>query len=107
MAMGVLLSMLLTYAAHVFGRWNSENYRPHSQTTFTLLLYNKCAVFGDTHTLRPNTGISSMGDGINGTKLTGSFMSFTDGHVVAMTILSVVLGGCIFALRSKLKKSPR
>ncbi|MEO6719593.1 MAG: hypothetical protein ABIN67_04465 [Ferruginibacter sp.] len=103
-AMGVLLSMLFFYGIHVLGKWNVENYRPDSQTTFTVLLHNKCAVLGDTHTLRPNTDISGMGEGIGGTKLSGSFMNFTDGHVVGMVILSLVLGGIIFAIRKSLKK---
>ncbi|HEY0042479.1 MAG TPA: hypothetical protein VGB71_17520, partial [Flavisolibacter sp.] len=69
-----------------------------------LLLYNKCAVFGTTHTLRPNTGISFMGDGINGTKLTGSFMNFSDGHIGVMAILALLLGVIIFVVRTNLKK---
>ena len=93
MAMGVLLSMLFFYGVHVLGEWTVENYRPHSQTTFTVLLHNTCAVFGDTHTLRPNTNISAIGNGIDTTKLTGSFMNFIDGHVFAMAILSLLAGG--------------
>lgn len=104
MAMGILLSMAITYGAHVFGTWKMENYRPDPETTSSLLLYNKCALFGDTHTLRPATGISSLSDGIDGTKLAGSFMSFSDGHVAAMVILSVVLGGIIFFIRKMLSK---
>ena len=104
-AMGVLLSMLFFYGVHVLGTWEVENYRPDEETTSTVLLHNKCAVLGDTHTLRPNTDVSAMGDGIDGTKLGGSFMNFTDGHVVGMAILSLLLGGIIFAIRTRLKKN--
>lgn len=104
-AIGVLLSMLFTYGVHVFGKWEIENYRPDSQTTSTVLLHNTCAVFGATHTLRPNTDVSSMGDGIDGTKLSGSFMNFFEGHIVAMVILALVLGMAIFAIRKRTKKS--
>ena len=104
LAMGILLSMFFFYGIHLFGSWEIENYRPDSQTTFTVLLHNKCLVFGNTHTLRPNTGISTMGEGIDGTKLMGSFMNFFDGHIVAMLILSLVAGGLIFTLRNKLQK---
>lgn len=105
MAIGVLLSMLFFYSIHVLGTWEIENYRPDSQTTGTVLLHNKCAVFGDTHTLRPNTDVSDMGEGIDGTKLGASFMNFTDGHIVAIVILSVLLGGMVFALRKMIKKN--
>ena len=104
-AMGVLLSMLFFYGVHVLGTWEVENYRPDEETTSTVLLHNKCAVLGDTHTLRPNTDVSAMGDGIDGTKLGGSFMNFTDGHVVGIAILSLLLGGIIFAIRTRLKKN--
>jgi len=103
-ALGVILSMLFTYGAHVFGKWEVENYRPDSQTTGTVLLHNTCAVFGTTHTLRPNTDVSSLGDSIDGTKLGGSFMNFFDGHIVAMVIIALVLGLLIFALRNMAKK---
>lgn len=103
-AIGVLLSILFFYGIHVFGTWEIENYRPDSQTTSTILLHNKCAVFGNTHTLRPNTDISAIGDGIDGTKLSGSFMNFTDGHVVAMVILSLPVGAAVFAFRNMIKK---
>lgn len=46
-----------------------------------------------------------MGDGVNGTKLTGSFMNFTDGHIVAMAILSFVSGLIIFVIRNSIRKS--
>lgn len=104
-AMGVLLSMVFVYAAHVLGIWEVENYRPDSQTTMTVLLHNKCAVFGKTHTLRPNTGISDLDDSIGGTRLSGSFMNFTDGHIVALIILSILFGGLIFAIRNAIKKN--
>jgi len=104
-AIGVLLSMLFTYGVHVFGKWEVENYRPDSQTTSSVLLYNKCAVFGDTHTLRPNSDISSMGDSIDGIKLGGSFMNFFDGHLVAMVVLSLVLDIIVFAIRSRITKN--
>ncbi len=104
MALGVLLSMLFTYGAHVFGKWEVENYRPDSQTTGTVLLHNTCAVFGATHTLRPNTDISLMSDGIDGTKLSASFMNFFDGHIAAMVILALVSGLVIFAIRNMVKK---
>ena len=102
-AMGVLLSMIFFYGIHVFGTWETENYRPNEDTTYTVLLHNKCAVLGNTHTLRPNTDISAMNNSIDGTKLGGSFMNFTDGHVVGMVILSLVLGGVIFVVRQMLK----
>jgi hypothetical protein len=106
-AMGVLLSMLFFYGIHVLGSWQIENYRPDPETTGTVLLHNKCAVLGSTHTLRPNTDISAMGDGIDGTKLGASFMNFFDGHVVAMIILSLLLGGLVFAFRNMIKKNRR
>lgn len=105
LAMGVLLSMLFVYGVHVFGSWEIENYRPDPETTNTVLLHNKCLVFGQTHTLRPNTDVSGMGDGIDGTKLGGSFMNFFDGHIVAMIVLALILGGVIFAIRNKIKKN--
>ena len=104
-AMGVLLSMLFFYSIHVLGKWEIENYRPDPETTSTVLLHNKCAIFGDTHTLRPNTDISAMGNGIDGTKLGGSFMNFFDGHIVAMVILAFLLGGLIFAFRRMKKRN--
>jgi hypothetical protein len=100
--MGVLLSMLFFYAIHVFGEWHIENYRPDPETTSTVLLKNTCAIFGTTHVLRPNTDISEMGDGIDGTKLGGSFMNFFEGHIIAMLILSIVLTALIFLIRKKL-----
>ena len=103
-AMGVLLSMLLVYGVHVLGEWKIENYRPDPETTSTVLLHNKCAVFGTTHTLRPNTDVSSMGKGIDGTKLSGSFMNFFDGHIVAIVILSLASGVMIFILRRMVRK---
>jgi hypothetical protein len=104
-AMGILLSMLFFYSIHVFGTWQIENYRPDPETTSTVLLHNKCAILGDTHTLRPNTAIPAMNEGINGTKLGGSFMNFIDGHIAGMVILSLLMGGVIFAFRSMRKKN--
>ena len=104
-AMGVLLSMLFFYGIHVLGTWEIENYRPDPETTSTVLLHNKCALFGTIHTLRPNTDISTMGASIDGTKLSGSFMNFIDGHVIGMVILSLLLGGLIFAFRNMKKKN--
>ena len=102
--MGVLLTMLFFYAIHVLGEWHIENYRPDPETTSTVLLKNTCAVFGTTHVLRPNTDVSAMGDGIDGTKLGGSFMNFFDGHIIAMLILSIVMTGLIFLIRKKLSR---
>jgi hypothetical protein len=104
-AMGVLISMVFFYGIHVLGTWQLENYRPNDQTTYTMLLHNTCAIFGDTHTLRPNTGITVISDGINGTKLSGSFMNFTDGHIIAMAILALLLGAVVLAIRIKISKS--
>ncbi len=106
-AMGVLISMLLFYGAHVFGSWTVENYRPDPETTSTILLHNKCAIIGSTHTLRPNTDISGLGEGIDGTKLTGSFMNFFDGHVPGILGLSILLGGLIFLIRDRVSKRER
>lgn len=104
-AMGVLLSMLFFYSIHVLGKWEIENYRPDPETTSTVLLHNQCAVFGNTHTLRPNTDVSAMGKSMDGTKLAGSFMNFFDGHIVAMVILSLLLGGVFFAFRRMKKRN--
>ena len=103
-AMGVLFSLLFVYGVHVLGEWKIENYRPDPETTSTVLLYNKCAVFGTTHTLRPNTDVSAMDEGIDGTKLSGSFMNFFDGHIVAIVILSLASGVLIFILRRMVRK---
>ncbi len=103
-AMGVILSMLLFYNAHVFGTWTVEEYFPRPETTSTILLHNKCAVLGSTHTLRPNTDISGLGEGIDGTKLSGSFMNFYDGHITGMIILALLLGMVIFFIRNSIKR---
>ena len=100
--MGVLLSMLFFYAIHVLGEWRIENYRPDPETTSTVLLKNTCAILGETHTLRPNTDVSAMSNGIDGTKLAGSFMNFFDGHIIGMLILAVVLTALIFFIRKKI-----
>ncbi|MEP7375826.1 MAG: hypothetical protein ABI675_20685 [Chitinophagaceae bacterium] len=104
-AMGVLLSMFFVYSVHVFGTWKIENYRPDPETTSTVLLHNKCAIFGKIHTLRPNTDISAMDNSIDGTMLGGSFMNFFDGHIVTMVVLSLLLGGLIFAFREMKKRN--
>jgi hypothetical protein len=106
LAMGVLLSMALFYGAHVFGTWSVENYRRDPETTSTILLHNKCAVLGKTHTLRPNTDVSGLGEEIDGTKLTGSFMNFFDGHILGMIILAFVLGSMIFFIRNRNTAKP-
>ncbi|MEO7523017.1 MAG: hypothetical protein ABIT58_02925 [Ferruginibacter sp.] len=100
LAMGVILSMLLFYSMHVFGRWTVENYRPHPETTTTLLLHNTCLFFGKIHTLRPNTDISALGKGIDGTKLSGSFMNFSDGHIMGIILTSFLAGVVIFFIRN-------
>lgn len=105
-AMGVLFSMFFFYSVHVLGTWEIENYHPDPETTSTVLLHNKCAIFGKTHTLRPNTDISAMDKSIDGTKLGGSFMNFFDGHIFGMVILSLLMGGLIFVFR-RMKKSYR
>lgn len=104
-AMGVLLSMLIFYSIHVFGSWRVENYRPDPDTTYTVLLHNNCLIFDKTHTLRPNTDISKMDNSIDGTKLGGSFMNFFDGHISAMVILALLIGGIIFVFWNKTKKN--
>ena len=102
-AMGVLMTLLFFYVIHVFGEWQVENYSPDPDTTGTVLLHNKCAIFGSTHTLRPNTDVSNIAKGIDGIKLSGSFMNFTDGHVGAMIIVSLLLSIPVFILRSRHK----
>ena len=101
LAIGVLLSMIFSFSVHVFGTWEIENYQPDPETTGTLLLHNKCAVFGNTHTLRPNTDLSAMTKDIDGIKLAGSFMNFFDGHIILMLILSITLGSMIFYFRNR------
>jgi len=103
-AMGVLLSILVFYGIHVLGTWEIENSRPDPETTSTLLLHNKCAVLGKEHILSPNTGITAISEGIDGTKLAASFMNFFDGHIIPMVIFSLLLGGLIFAFRTRMKK---
>ncbi|MEO5943782.1 MAG: hypothetical protein ABIP30_05180 [Ferruginibacter sp.] len=104
LAMGVILSMLLFYSAHVFGEWTVEKYFPRPETTGTILLHNKCAVMGSIHTLRPNTDISGLGEGIDGTKLSAGFMDFWEGHIIAMIILALLSGTIIFFIRNAVKK---
>jgi hypothetical protein len=105
LSIGLLLSILVFYAFHLFGTWKIENYRPDPETTGTVLLHNECLVFGNTHTLRPNTDVSGMDDSIDGTKLGGSFMIFFEGHIIAIIILSLFTGGAIFYFRLMRKKS--
>lgn len=100
-AIGVLVSLVFFYSVHVFGKWETESYRPDSQTTATLLLHNTCAVFDKVHTLRPNTNISDLNDGVGGTKLGGSFMNFFDGHILGVTLVAFAIGLIIFLLRQK------
>jgi len=102
--MAVLLIMVFFYAIHVLGTWQIENYRPDPETTSTVLLHNTCAIFGDTHTLRPNTNVPAMDDGINGTKLAAGFMNFFDGHIAAMLIFSALMTGLIFIIRKKITR---
>ncbi|MFT3681349.1 MAG: hypothetical protein QM791_13815 [Ferruginibacter sp.] len=104
-AMGVLLSMAFFYSIHVLGKWEVENYRPDPETTSSILLHNTCAVFGNAHTLRPNTDIPLMEEGINGMKLAASFMNFFDGHIIAMIITALLTGTIIFTLWSKMTKA--
>jgi len=104
-AAGVIISMLFFYGVHVLGKWSVEDYRPDPETTGTILLKNTCAVFGNTHVLRPNTAIGSIGEGIDGARLSGSFMNFTDGHIPAMAALALLLGTLIFILRNRKKSS--
>lgn len=107
LAMGVILSMLLFYSAHVFGTWTVEEYFPRPETTSTILLHNKCLLLAKTHTLRPNTDISGLGEGIDGTKLGGSFMNFFDGHIMGMIILALILGIIIFLFRNMIKRKSK
>lgn len=106
LAMGTILSMLLFYSAHVFGTWTVEKYFPNPETTSTILLHNTCAVIGSTHTLRPNTDISGLGKAVDGIKLSGSFMNFSDGHIGGMVILALLLGTIIFFIRNSIKRKP-
>ena len=102
--MGVILILLLFYSVHVFGTWSVEEYFPRPETTSTILLHNKCAVLGSTHTLRPNTDILGLGDGIDGIELSGSFMNFSDGHIVGMITVAIGLGIVIFFVRNSIKR---
>lgn len=61
-------------------------------------------MFGTTHTLRLNTDTSDLGDGIDGTKLSGSFMNFSDGHITATIGLAVLSGSMIFFIRNMKKE---
>ncbi len=100
-ALAVLLSMVVFYCLHLFGTWKVENYRPDPETTSTILLHNQCAILGKLHTLRPNTDVSDLNEGISGTKLSGSFMNFFDGHIFEMMGLAVLLGLLIFFIRKR------
>ena len=103
LAIGVILSMLLFYSTHVFGTWTVEEYFPRPETTSTILLHNKCVILGKTHTLRPNTDVSGLGEAIDGTKLSGSFMNFFDGHISGMIGLAALVGILIFVIRNRKK----
>lgn len=105
LATGALSSIAVTYLLHVFGEWKFENYRPDPQTTTWPTFYNTCAVLNDTHILRPASALSSPGDGIDGTKLAGSFMNFFDGHIVFISALSLVFGILAFAVRKAIKRT--
>jgi len=107
LALGVILSMLLFYNAHVYGTWTVEEYFPRPETTSTILLHNKCLLLAKTHTLRPNTDISGLGEGINETKLGGSFVNFFDGHIMGMIILALILGIIIFLIRNMIKRKSK
>jgi hypothetical protein len=104
LAAGVLLSMIFFYCIHVFGTWRVDSYRPDPETTSTVQLHNTCAVFDKTHILNPNTDVSKMGEGVDGTKLGAAFMNFWDGHVIGMIICAVAIGVLIFLLRNMRKK---
>jgi hypothetical protein len=107
LSMGVIISFIFLFFVHALGSWEVENYRPNNQTTFTLLLHNKCAVYHKEHVLRPNTPVPEMGAGLNGTKLSGSFMNFTDGHIVDMLIITLIMGVVIFIIRRRLNKKDK
>lgn len=100
-ALGVIISMVIFYALHVFGEWKEENYRPDPETTSSLLLHNTCAVIGTEHTLRPSSGAGELGEGVSGLKLMASFMNFFDGHIVQMIGLALLLGGAVFYVRRR------
>ena len=103
LALGVILSMLIFYSAHVFGTWTVEEYFPRPETTSTILLHNKCAILGKTHTLRPNSDVSGLGEAIDGTKLSGSAMNFLDGHIPGLIGLAAIAGILIFIIRNRKK----
>ncbi len=101
LALGVIVSMLFFYAVHVLGTWTVEEHFPRPETTSTMLLHNKCAILGKTHTLRPNTDVSGLGAAIDWTKLAGSFINFIDGHVFSMIVTAAILGMLIFGSRNR------
>lgn len=103
LALGLLLSILAVYAVHVLGNWKVEAYRPDADTTYSVVLHNHCLLFETEHTLRPNTAIPPMDGGINGTKLGGSFLIFSEGHIPAILLMAFALGGIVFFFRRKAK----
>jgi uncharacterized protein (DUF2062 family) len=98
-AAGILLSMISFYLLHFCGTWESGNYRPDAETTSSVLVYNKCAVLGDTHILRPATTSSSNNQSIDEVKFAGSFMNFFDGHILIMIVLALVLALLMFVIK--------
>jgi len=100
-AIGVLVSLVLFYAIHLFGSWTSAFYQPDPETTGNQVLYNKCAILGKTHNLHPGTENYRIGSGVDSTKAAGSFLIFFEGHILAMLIFSLFLGALIFLLRKR------
>ncbi|MES2772570.1 MAG: hypothetical protein V4722_00205 [Bacteroidota bacterium] len=98
LAAGALFTMLFFYGIHVFGSWEVGSYRPDPETTSTVVIHNKCALFGSSHKLTPADGASTISDGIDGMKLGASFINFFDGHIAAMIVMSILLGAGIFGL---------
>ena len=103
LATGILLSMITVYLLHFFGTWESGNYRPDPETTSSVIVYNKCAVLGDTHILRPTT--SPTEENTNELKFAGSFMNFFDGHILLMIVTGVVFAVILFAINKAIRSS--
>ena len=99
MTTGVLLSMVTMFFLHYFGSWEAHNFRPDPETTSSVVLYNKCAVLGHMHVLRPGGATSAATIIVDELKFSGSFMNFSDGHVVAMILLAVLFSVVLFAIR--------
>lgn len=98
LATGVLLSIVSFYLLHFFGTWNAGIDRPDAETTSSVLVYNKCAVLGDVHILRPAAS-SSNKEALDDIKAAGSFMNFFDGHIVAMIALGLLLAILMLLIR--------